>query len=186
MTPERAQFHLLMLEAGERKLLEQELNALLEAENPLSGLTLALSLCSNEADALHALREYLLDHPADMVEVERMVRAELRIRLERGELSPDTCLQLMHNLTCDAADGRLLELFGDVIAVEEYRDQAADGIISEEAYLCCLDALMQGKPLPDVWNLHRTIRRTKKRGEDYPGEGHPGVLTIPMETNEVP
>lgn len=182
MTPERAQFHVLMIEAGDPRLFDIELAAALEAENPLSDLTLALSLCSTEADTLHTLREHLLDHPADMTEVERMVRAELRIRLERGELSPETCLQLMHTITYNTSCGDCLhDLYPDICAVEEYRDQVADGIISEEAYLCCLDALMKAEPIPDVWKLEREIRRAKRRGENYPEQDHPGVLTIPEE-----
>ena len=101
MTPERAQFHLLMLEAGERRLFQTELNAALEGEAPLSDLMLALSLCGSEEETLHVLREHLLDHPADINMVDRMVREELRDRLQRGEITPERSLQRMHRLTYD-------------------------------------------------------------------------------------
>lgn len=78
MTPERICFHLLMLEAGDGSRYAEELNAALEAENPLPDLTLALSLAKDAEECCHVMREYLMDYPADMNEVERQVRAELK------------------------------------------------------------------------------------------------------------
>lgn len=179
MTPERAQFHLLLLEAGEGRLFHSEMNAALEAENPLSELMLALSLCGSDEESMRVLREYLLDHPAEMTLVEHMLRQELRARNEQGVMSPETCLKMMHTLACDTQDGHALTLFADVVAVEEYRDLAADGILCEEAYVLSLEALLKAEPLPDVWKLHREILRAKKRGEPYLGEGHTGVLALP-------
>ena len=182
MTPERAQFHLLMLEAGERRLFQTELNAALEGEAPLSDLMLALSLCGSEEETLHVLREHLLDHPADINMVDRMVREELRDRLQRGEITPERSLQRMHRLTYDTPSGRDLELFADVCVVEEYRDLAAEGILCEEAYVLCLEALLNAEPRPDVWKLHRQILQAKKQGASYPGEDHASILTIPDDT----
>ena len=181
MTPERAHFHLLMLEAGECRLFHEEMNAALEAESPLTDLTLALSLCGSDEEIMHVLREHLLDHPADADAVDRMVREEMRDRLQRGELTPERSLQMMRRLS---AKGRLPDLYYDLIYVEEYRDLAADGILCDEAYVLCLEALLNAEPLPDVWRLNKAIRRARKRGESYPGEGHPAILTIPEETNK--
>lgn len=182
MTSERVQFHLLLLEARESRLFHSELNAALEAENPLSELTLALSLCGSDEECMHVLREYLLDHTADITQVEHMLRQELRARLEQGAMSPETCLQMMHALACDTTDGHELTLFTDIVAVEEYRDLAAEGILCEEAYVLCLEALLKAEPLPDVWKLNRQIMQAKKSERPYPGEGHPAILTIPEET----
>ena len=181
MTPERAQFHLLMLEAGESRLFQMELNAALEAEEPLSDLTLALSLCGSDEESMHVLRAYLLDHPVDMTLVGHMLRQELRARLEQGAMSPETCLKMMHTLACATQDGHALTLFADVVAVEEYRDLAADGILCEEAYVLSLEALLKAEPLPDVWKLNRQIVQAKKSERPYSGEGHPAILTIPEE-----
>ena len=178
MTSERVQFHLLMLEAGECRLFHEELNAALETEEPLSDLTLALSLCGSNEETMHVLREYLLDHPANVDTVDGMIREELHVRLQRGELTPERSLQLMRGLS---AEGRLPDLYGDLIYVEEYRDMAADGIISDEAYVLCLEALLHAEPLPDVWAVDKAIRRARKRGETCPGEGHPAIVTIPEE-----
>ena len=184
MTPERAHFHLLMLEAGEIRLFHAELNAALETEEPLSELTLALSLCTRAEEYIHVLREYLLDHPADMDAVERMVRQELRARLDGGEITQERCLQMMRILSGGNCAGCLSDLYQDVCAVEEYRDLADKGYLSEEASLLCLEALLKAEPLPDVWALDKVIRQAKRRGEAYPGQNHPAVLTIPAVNDE--
>ena len=176
MTPERAHFHLLMLEAGECRLFHAELNAALEKEEPLSDLTLGLSLCGSDEESMHVLREHLLDHPADADAVDRMVREELRDRLQRGEITPERSLQLMRRLS---AKDRLPDLYYDLIDVEEYRDLATDGILCDEAYIRCLEALLNAEPLPDVWRLNKEILRARKRGTTYPGEGHAAIPTIP-------
>ena len=45
MTLERAYYHKLMLEVGLTERFDQELDTMLEQEDPLSELTLALSTC---------------------------------------------------------------------------------------------------------------------------------------------
>ena len=184
MTSERAHFHLLMLEAGECRLFHAELNAALEAEEPLSELTLALSLCTRAEEYIHVLREYLLDHPADMDAVDRMVRRELRACLDGGEITQERCLQMMRLLSGGSCTGCLADLYQDVCTVEAYRDLAADGVLCDEAYVLCLDALLKAEPLPDVWALDKAIRQAKRRGEAYPGQNHPAVLTIPAVNDE--
>ncbi len=181
MTPEKIQLYQLMLESGERRTFDLALEAALQEEN-LCGVVLELALCKDEAETLHVMRAYLLDHPPDMAQVEVLVRSELRDRLERGELTMDTCLHLMHRLACDTSNGRNLDLFGDICLVEEYRELTAEGILSEEAYLLCLEALLKAEPLPDVWVLDKQIRKNKKYGRNYPGECHPAIHVLPDET----
>ena len=57
MSPERVKLHALLLENGERRLLDRELADALEAEDPLSPLTLDLSVCTDDAQTLHVLHE---------------------------------------------------------------------------------------------------------------------------------
>lgn len=174
MTPERVWLHALLLESGDSRLLDAELAAALENESPLSDLTLTLSLCRGREEKRHALRAYLLEHPADLTKAERMLRETLHARLADGELSAEECLQRMHVLACDTEAGKQLALYADVCAVEAYRDLAAEGILCEEAYLLCLDALMKAEPLPDVWKLHREILRAKERERLIRGSSIPG------------
>lgn len=174
MTAERAKFHQLLLEMGEQALFDRELAERLESEEPLSELSLALAVCASREETLHVLHEYLLDHPADEAAVERMMRQELCGRYGRGEITAERCLQMMKAAACE-------DLGLDVMAVEEYRDMAAEGIIHEETAALCLDALLKGEAIPDAWALDKEIRRAKRRGEAYPGQEHPGILTIPLD-----
>lgn len=82
MTPERACFHLRLLENGEHALLHAEITAALHADAPLSDLLLDLSVCRNDAELHHVLHEYLLDNPADMNAVEAMLRREISDRFQ--------------------------------------------------------------------------------------------------------
>ena len=172
MTPERAHVHLLLLDNGDRALLDAEIRAALQADLPLSDLLLDLSVCRNDAELRHVLHEYLLDHPADMNAVESMLRAEIGARWQQGRITQKAALALMRSV------GPRTDLASDASAAEEYIDLATEGHISEEAAAMCMDALLCGEPLPDVWQLDKTIRRAKKRGEPYPGEGHPAVPTL--------
>ena len=172
MTPERARFHLLLLQNGERSLLDAEIAAALAADAPLSDLLLDLSVCRDAAELNSVLHEYLLDHPADEGAVEAMLRAEIAARFQQGSITQHAALALMRSV------GPLTDLAADASAAEEYIDLAAEGHISEEAAALCMDALLRGEPLPDVWQLDKAIRRAKKRGEPYPGEGHPAILSL--------
>lgn len=172
MTPERAQFHLLLLQSGERALLDAEIAAALAADAPLSDLLLDLSVCRSEAELCHVLHEYLLDHPADTAAVEAMFRAEIGARWQQGSITQKAALALMRSA------GPRTDLASDASAAEEYIDLAAEGHISEEAAVLCMEALLRGESLPDVWQLDKAIRRAKKHGEPYPGEGHPAIPAL--------
>ena len=172
MTPERARFHLILLEHGERTLLDAEVNAALAADAPLSDLLLDLSVCRNDAELHHVLHEYLLDHPADIAAVEALLREEITARYLRGSLSQSQAIALMRTAGADTD----LALAADY--AEEYADMAAEGYISEEAAVLYTEALLRGEALPDVWQLDKAIRRAKKRGEPWPGEDHPAICTL--------
>ncbi len=172
MTPERAKFHALLLEQGDRSLFDRELTAALEEEAPLSALTLDLSVCTSLEETLHVLHEYLLDHPADMNAVEAMLRAELSHRYEQGQITQEECLALMRR----AGEGTELPM--DVSLVEEYLEMAEEGYLCEETASLCLTALLKGEAIPDVWALDKAIRRNKKNGTKCPldNPGHSDTI----------
>ncbi len=114
MTPERAKFHLCLLENGDRTQLDAEVNAALEADGPLSDLILALSVSTGDEEMHHALHEYLLDHPADMHAVENMLRSELSSRFRQGRVTQEECLAMMR------ATGWDTDLAYDAVCVQEY------------------------------------------------------------------
>lgn len=172
MTPERARFHLLLLQSGERTLLNAEIAAALAADAPLSDLLLDLSVCRDDKETGSVLNEYLLDHPADAAAVEAMLRQEISSRFRQGRITQNAALALMRSA------GPRTALANDAMVAEEYIDLAAEGYLSEEAAVLCMEALLRGEPMPDVWQLDKAIRRAKKRGEPYPGLDHPAIPTL--------
>ena len=156
MTPERAAFHVLLLESGETECFDQELNETLERETSLSGLILELSLCGSREAALHVLRDFLLDHPADMAVVDRMLREEFFSRLERGDITRNECLEALWRIAKPV--GYDFDLYQDIFILNEYREQVADGYISEATYQQCLDAFFHSETIPDAWKLDRQLR----------------------------
>lgn len=66
MTPEQAQYYLLMLRMGEYDAYDRELDRILEEEDVLSDLVLELAFCmSDRGKTISVLHNFLLDHPAD-------------------------------------------------------------------------------------------------------------------------
>ena len=69
MTLERAYYHKLMLEVGLTESFDQELDNLLEKEDPLSELTLALSTCGGDRnEQIHILNEFICSVPKEQID----------------------------------------------------------------------------------------------------------------------
>ncbi|MBE5796420.1 MAG: MATE family efflux transporter [Clostridiales bacterium] len=173
MTPERAMLHRLLLEVGERSLLDAEVNASLEADDPLDDLILALAVCTDDGETLHALTEYLLDHPADEAAVESMLRQEISTRYADGRIGQEECLRLMRVV------GTRTELALDASVMEDYLEMVQEGHLHAEAAQMYFDAMLRGGPLPDIWALHRRIRREKRSGRK--GVENPGNGIMPLD-----
>ena len=66
MTPDEAQYYLLMLRLGEYAEYDKALDRLLLEQDPLSPLVLELAFCmSDRRQTISILHNFLLDHPAD-------------------------------------------------------------------------------------------------------------------------
>ena len=69
MTVEQAYYHKLMLEVGLTERFDAELDELLEQEDPLSELTLALSTCGGDRnEQIHILNEFVLSVPKEQID----------------------------------------------------------------------------------------------------------------------
>ena len=99
MTVERAYYHKLMLEVGLTERFDQELDTLLEQEDPLSELTLALSTCGGDRnEQIHILNDYILSVPKEQIDsdaVFSLVAEDFRTRYEQ---SPETLEQLTRQM----------------------------------------------------------------------------------------
>ena len=99
MTLERAYYHKLMLEVGLAESFDQELDEMLEQEDPLSELTLALSTCGGDRnEQIHILNDYILSVPKEQIDkdaVFSLVAEDFRTRYEQ---SPETLEQLTRQM----------------------------------------------------------------------------------------
>lgn len=69
MTIDRAYYHKLMLEVGLTESFDCELDKLLEQEDPLSELTLDLSICGgNRNEQIHILNDFVCSVPKEQID----------------------------------------------------------------------------------------------------------------------
>ena len=99
MTVEQAYYHKLMLEVGLTERFDAELDELLEQEDPLSELTLALSTCGGDRnEQIHILNEFVLSVPKEQIDKDAvffLVAEDFRARYEQ---SPEALEQLTRKM----------------------------------------------------------------------------------------
>ena len=102
MTLERAYYHKLMLEVGLTERFDQELDELLEQEDPLSDLVLALSTCGGDRnEQIHILNEFVLSVRKEQIDkdaVFSMVADDFLSRYENGSEDLEQMLRQMHTV----------------------------------------------------------------------------------------
>ena len=103
MTAERACFHKLMLSVGLTESFDRELDTLLEQEDPLSDLVLALSTCGGDRnEQIHILCEYLLNTPPEQIDsdaVFSLVAGDFLALYEKDPNNLERILGLMHSVS---------------------------------------------------------------------------------------
>ena len=102
MTIERAYYHKLMLEVGLTESFDRELDELLEQEEPLSELTLALSTCGgNRNEQIHILNDFICSVPKEQIDkdaVFSMVANNFLSRYEKGSEDLEQMLRQIHTV----------------------------------------------------------------------------------------
>lgn len=157
MTPDRAQYHLLMLRMGEYDEYDRELDRLLLEQDPLSELVLELAFCmSDRQQTISVLRNFLLDHPADPAVLYQAQRDWLRAQCERKSMTPEAMCQYMLFLMQenDYADP-WCELYPFLYEYELYDE----GLISKEVFEKCFRShFLHGIRL-DPWAIQKEENR---------------------------
>lgn len=135
MTIERAYYHKLMLEAGLTEHFDKELDELLEQENPLSELVLALSTCGGDRnEQIHILNDYILSVPKDQNYADAVFSLVADEFLARYEKGPEALEQILRDMHCvansfgfDAND-----LWLSMWELDCFYDELAYGAVTEE------------------------------------------------------
>ena len=159
MTPEQAQYFLLMLRMGEYDEYDAFLDRLLLEQDPLSPLVLELAFCmSDRRETISVLHNFLLDHPAD--EAQLMNRQLDWVRRQYQEKAM-TALQaadyLSRLIAVHSSDDPWWELY---IYVDDY-ELYEEGQISLSVFEQCFDARLLRDEMLNPWVLQEGKNREK-------------------------
>ena len=159
MTPEQAQYYLLMLRMGEYDEYDAFLDRLLVEQDPLSPLVLELAFCmSDRRETISVLHNFLLDHPAD--EAQLMNRQLDWVRKQYREKAM-TALQAADYLYGLIVANGWNEPWFDLWQYCDVCELYEDGFISQTVFEQCFEAaLLRGEHL-DCWALQE--EETKQR-----------------------
>ena len=159
MTPDQAQYYLLMLRMGEYDEYDRELDRLLEEQDPLSELVLELAFCmSDRRETISVLHNFLLDHPADE---EKLMQSQLdwvRTQYREKAMTALQAAQYLDKLThIHSGADPWWELYAYMDDYELYKG----GFISLAVFEKCFDSyFLHGIDL-DPWQLQQEETRQK-------------------------
>lgn len=159
MTPEQAQYYLLMLRLGEYEAYDRELDRILEEEDTLSGLVLELAFCMSDREkTISVLHNYLLDHPADEQGLMERQLDWVREQYRDKTMSAVQAAEYLWKLT--RIYGWEEPWFGLYIYIDDY-ELYEEGLISLSVFEQCFEArLLRGEML-DPWKLQQGENRER-------------------------
>lgn len=159
MTPDEAQYYLLMLRLGEYAAYDQALDRLLLEQDPLSPLVLELACCmSDRRETISVLHNFLLDHPADE---RKLMESQLDWVRRQYREKAMTAVQAAEYLSrvYDVKSGSepWWEMF---IYLDDY-ELYTDGMISQSVFEQCFDARLLRDEMLSPWKLQAGENREK-------------------------
>ena len=159
MTPEQAQYFLLMLRMGEYDEYDAFLDRLLVEQDPLSPLVLELAFClSDRRETISVLHNFLLDHPADekllMNQQLDWVRRQYSAKAMTAVQAAAYLSRVYHTKSGTEPWWELWQYLDDY---ELY----TDGVISQAVFETCFDALLLRGERLNSWVLQE--EETKQR-----------------------
>ena len=151
MTPEQAQYYLLMLRMGEYDEYDAALDRLLVEQDPLSPLVLELACCmSDREQTISVLHNFLLDHPADEAQLMESQLEWVRKQYREKAMTATQAADYLYGLI--VANG-WNEPWFDLWQYCDVCELYEDGFISKAVFEQCFEAaLLRGEHL-DCWAL---------------------------------
>ena len=146
MTPEQAQYYLLMLRMGEYEEYDAALDRLLVEQDPLSPLVLELAFCmSDRRETISVLHNFLLDHPADEAQLMESQLEWVRKQYREKAMTATQAADYLYGLIV-ANDWD--EPWSDLWQYYDVCELYDDGIISQTVFEQCFEAaLLRGEDL---------------------------------------
>ena len=159
MTPEQAQYFLLMLRMGEYDEYDAFLDRLLVEQDPLSPLVLELAFCmSDRRETISVLHNFLLDHPADEAQLMNQqldwVRKQYREKAMTAIQAAAYLSRVYHTKSGTEPWWELWQYLDDY-------DLYTDGTISQAVFETCFESmLLRGERL-NFWVLQEEENKQK-------------------------
>ena len=159
MTPEQAQYFLLMLRMGEYDQYDAFLDRLLVEQDPLSPLVLELAFCmSDREQTISVLHNFLLDHPADEAQLMESQLEWVRKQYREKAMTATQAADYLYGLIV-ANDWD--EPWSDLWQYYDVYELYDDGIISQTVFEQCFEAaLLRGEDL-DCFALQEEENKQK-------------------------
>ena len=159
MTPEQAQYFLLMLRMGEYEEYDAALDRLLLEQDPLSPLVLELAFCmSDRRETISVLHNFLLDHPAEETQLMESQLAYVRKKYSEKAMTALQAADYLYGLIV-ANDWN--EPWFDLWQYCDVCELYEDGFISQTVFEQCFEAaLLRGEHL-DCWALQEEENKQK-------------------------
>lgn len=159
MTPEEAQYYLLMLRFGEYDEYDRALDRLLEEQEPLSPLVLELAFCmSDRQETISVLHNFLLDHPAD---ARKLVEPQLEFVRKQVREKAMTDLQASKYLYELITLHDWEEPWVDFYKYCDVHELYEDGFISQSVFEQCFEAALLREEMLNPWTLQEAENRQK-------------------------
>lgn len=159
MTPEQAQYFLLMLRMGEYDEYDAALDRLLVEQDPLSPLVLELAFCmSDRRETISVLHNFLLDHPAEETQLMESQLAYVRKKYSEKAMTALQAADYLYGLI--VANG-WNEPWFDLWQYCDVCELYEDGFISQTVFEQCFEAaFLRGEHL-DCWALQEEENKQK-------------------------
>lgn len=159
MTPDQAQYYLLMLRMGEYDEYDRALDRLLLEQDPLSDLVLELACCmSDRQQTISVLHNFLLDHPAD----ERgLMESQLDWVRKQYREKAMTALRASQYLYFLITEHDWEEPWIDLYKYCDVHELYEDGFISQAVFERCFEAALLREEMLNYWELQQEENREK-------------------------
>ena len=159
MTPQQAQYHLLMLRLGEYDEYDKALDRLLEEQDPLSPLVLELAFCmSDRQQTISVLHNFLLDHPADERQLMESQLDWVRKQYTEKSMTAVQAAEYLSRVYYIKSD---LEPWWEMFIYLDDYELYTDGMISLSVFEQCFEARFLRGEMLNPWKLQEGETREK-------------------------
>ena len=159
MTPDEAQYYLLMFRLGEYAEYDQALDKLLEEQDPLSPLVLELAFCmSDRRETISVLHNFLLDHPADERKLMESKLAWVRRQYSEKAMTAVQAAEYLSRVYYVKPD---LEPWWELYDYFYDYELYTDGCISLSVFEQCFEARLLRDEMLNPWKLQESENREK-------------------------